>query len=100
MKFLSYVRVARALVGIRKKIITALKKEEGTMGNKWFVKSKTIIGIFLSILPTILPAFGVSFGADDVQLVNGFVDALIQLAGVSLAVYGRFVATQPITVKP
>ncbi|KKM75467.1 hypothetical protein LCGC14_1389890 [marine sediment metagenome] len=100
MKFLSYVRVARALVGIRKKIIAALKKEESAMGNKWFVKSKTILGIILSVLPTILPAFGVSFGADDAQLINGFVDASIQLVGAALAIYGRWVATQSVSVKP
>ena len=100
MKVLSYFRIARVLIGLRAKIVSAWRKEEDSMGNKWFVKSKTLIGIVISVLPTILPALGISFGADDLQLVNGFVDASIQLIGASLAIYGRWVATQPVSVRP
>ena len=100
MKLLSYIKIARALVGLRHRIVAALKKEKSTMGNKWFVKSKTILGIFLSVLPTILPIFGVSFGEDDAKLINGFVDASIQLAGVALAIYGRWVAKESVSIKP
>ena len=60
--------------------------------DKFFLKSKTIIGLILSVLPALLPALGISFGADDVDLVNSTVDALIQGFGAIMAVYGRFKA--------
>ena len=60
--------------------------------DKFFLKSKTILGLILSVLPALLPALGISFGADDVALVNSTVDALIQGIGALVAVYGRFAA--------
>lgn len=62
------------------------------MENKFFLKSKTIIGVILSALPALLPALGITFSADDAQLVSSGVDALIQAVGAILAVYGRFAA--------
>lgn len=62
------------------------------MENKFFLKSKTIIGVILSALPALLPALGITFSADDAQLVSSGVDALIQAVGAVLAVYGRFAA--------
>ena len=53
-----------------------------------------------SLLPTILPIFGVSFGDDDAKLINGFVDASIQLVGAALAIYGRWVVKESVSVKP
>ena len=60
--------------------------------DKFFLKSKTIIGIIVSILPALLPQFGLSFSAEDGALINTTVDQLIQAAGAVLAMYGRFAA--------
>lgn len=69
------------------------------MDSKWFVKSKTVIGIVIAALPTMLPLIGVAFSADDTHLVNQFVDGAFQLFGLGFAIYGRFVSTQPITLR-
>lgn len=60
------------------------------MEPKWFLKSKTILGLVVSILPTLLPAVGVSMQEGDTALISNTYDAIIQLAGVIIAVYGRF----------
>lgn len=60
--------------------------------DKFFLKSKTILGVILSVLPTLLPALGINFGADDAQMINATLDSLVQAAGALLAVYGRFKA--------
>lgn len=67
------------------------------MEPKWFLQSKTVLGVIVSILPGLLPAFGVSFGADDTAMISGFVDSLIQFAGAAFAVYGRWVAKAPVS---
>ncbi|MAU40962.1 MAG: hypothetical protein CMF31_05000 [Kordiimonas sp.] len=67
---------------------------------KWFLKSKTVIGAIMAILPTLLPVFGVSFSTEEVGLVNGAVDATITAGGALLAVYGRFTAKESVTVLP
>ena len=59
---------------------------------KFFLKSKTIIGIIVSILPALLPQIGLSFSAEDGALINSTVDIIIQAAGAILATYGRFAA--------
>lgn len=59
---------------------------------KFFLKSKTIIGIIVSMLPVLLPEFGVSFSTDDAALINKNVDLIVQAIGASLATYGRFAA--------
>jgi len=63
---------------------------------KFFLKSKTILGVIVTMLPTLLPALGISFGAEDAQLISNTGDALIQVGGAMLAVYGRFVAKHDI----
>lgn len=66
--------------------------------NKIFLKSKTILGIVFSALPTLLPALGFSYSVDDAQLVSSTVDALIQAGGLVFAVYGRLVAKNSLTI--
>lgn len=66
--------------------------------NKFFLKSKTIIGILISALPTLLPALGFSFSVDDAQMVSTTVDAVVQAGGLLLALYGRFVSDTKITI--
>ena len=67
--------------------------------NKYFLKSKTILGVILSVLPALLPALGISFSAEDNLLISNAVDAIIQSAGALLAVYGRFVVKDKIKVS-
>ena len=66
---------------------------------KWFLKSKTIWGVIISIIPTLLPAFGVSFSADDVALVSSFGDTVMQTVGAILAIYGRVKAKDTLTIS-
>ena len=68
--------------------------------DKFFLKSKTILGVILTILPTLLPWFGISFGPDDTQLVNEAFDSTITAVGAVLAVYGRVKAKGAILAKP
>lgn len=70
------------------------------MEPKWFLKSKTIIGVIISVLPALLPALGVSFSADDAHLVSGTVDSVMQAIGALLAVYGRWVSTDAVKAMP
>ncbi len=67
--------------------------------DRFFLKSKTIIGIIVSILPALLPQLGLSFSAEDGALINTSVDQVIQAFGALIAVYGRF-AAGGITAKP
>ena len=64
---------------------------------KFFLKSKTIIGVIVSVLPALLPAVGVTFSAEDGAFVSANIDAIIQGAGALLAMYGRFVAKGAVT---
>ena len=57
---------------------------------KFFLKSKTVIGAIIAVLPTLGPLLG--FGIDDQVLVNEAWDALQTIAGAVLSVYGRFKA--------
>lgn len=58
--------------------------------NKFFLKSKTIIGAIVSILPVLLPQIGISFSPEDGAMINDTVDKIIHAAGAVLAIYGRF----------
>lgn len=69
------------------------------ISSKMFLKSKTVIGVVIAALPTLLPALGVDFSAADGQFVSSSVDAIIQGVGSILALYGRFVAKDKLKVK-
>ncbi len=63
------------------------------MNSKWAVKSKTIIGVIIAALPTILPTLGVSYSVDDHTMISESVDKIFVALGSIVAIYGRFVAT-------
>ena len=66
------------------------------MGNdKPLIKSKTVSGSVLAVLPVLLQAMGV--GAGDTVLIHEAIDALITFGGAVLAIYGRYVADKKIT---
>lgn len=67
---------------------------------KWFVRSKTLIGLLLTMLPVLLPMIGISFDAADQALVGDFADKVIQLTGAALIVYARFKDGSQLTVTP
>ena len=70
------------------------------MEPKWFLQSKTILGLIVSVLPALLPALGISFSGDDVGLVNNLVDSLMPFGGAAFAAYGRFVSTTQVKLAP
>ena len=71
------------------------------METKSILQSKTIWGIAIAALPTLLSLFGLSvtdvaaFSAGATEIV----DALITLAGSAVAVWGRIAATKNLVVK-
>jgi hypothetical protein len=67
---------------------------------KWFLKSKTILGVLVAILPTLLPVFGLSFGENEQALFSEFVDAVIVAVGAVLAWIGRNNAAGTVTLLP
>jgi|7_EtaG_2_1085326.scaffolds.fasta_scaffold156085_2 hypothetical protein len=63
---------------------------------KFFLKSKTVIGIVIPVLIQLAPLVGLSLTSDDTALINSTVDQLLQLASLGFAMYGRFVAKEPL----
>lgn len=66
---------------------------------KSVLESKTILGALASLAPTVLPIIGIAFGSDAAHLFSSAVDALLQIGGVGLAIYGRIVADSKITTS-
>ena len=62
--------------------------------NKFFLKSKTIIGVLIILLGT----FGINIPVSNEELSNVF-DLIQQLIGAILVIYGRFTATTPLGFK-
>lgn len=58
--------------------------------DKFFLKSKTIIGILITFLVAFLPQVGISFSAEQGQFIAGNVDIVIQALSTLWGVYGRF----------
>jgi len=61
------------------------------MTNKFILKSKTIQGALIVLLPSLAVLFGFTFTEDDSALVTTTTDAMIQLLGGLYAIYGRLV---------
>jgi len=74
------------------------ENQEGAAVPKIFYKSKTLIGVVVAVLPQLLPVFGFSFSVDDAVMINSAVDSVISAAGALLAIYGRFVAKDSLSV--
>lgn len=71
---------------------------------KFFMKSKTIIGAILIALSMVAPILGIDFTADDantlVEKIGVFVEATVQVLGLILVVWGRITASAPLTMGP
>jgi len=70
------------------------------MDNKWIVKSKTFWGIVIMVLPAILPLVGVEDGAEVAGMADAVFNSLLTFVGGALALYGRFKATDSVTLAP
>ncbi len=66
--------------------------------SKFILKSKTIWGVLIAAVPTILAQFGYDMG--NPELLNGIVNEIFEVVGAVLAVFGRIVAEGPIAIKP
>ena len=57
--------------------------------NKFFLKSKTILGALVTLAPTIATLFGFTFSEDETVMISQAADGIIQIIGAALVVYGR-----------
>jgi hypothetical protein len=60
---------------------------------KHFLMSKTVLGAFLTVFATVAPE------VISVEEADTAYQLILQLAGLSLAVYGRFKATEGLRIK-
>lgn len=70
------------------------------MSEKWLARSKTIVGIILGALPTVLPMLGISFTPDDQHLMGQWFDVTFQLIMWGMAFWGRMRPTANLTMLP
>lgn len=63
---------------------------------KHWLKSKTIWGVIVCVLPTLAPLVGL--GNDDLTMISHVGDSVIQAVGALLAVYGRVKAEDKLSV--
>lgn len=70
------------------------------MGNeKFFLRSKTIIGAIMTLAVVILPQCGISFSEQDGVFMTDALDAIAQGIGAALSIYGRTKAKDAIRFK-
>lgn len=65
-----------------------IKTSSNQGGDKYFLKSKTIIGALLTIFATLAPEFVT------VEEADSMAQLIIQIIGLSIVIYGRFNATE------
>ena len=70
------------------------------METKWFATSTTVIGLVLTALVTFAPMIGLSFSADDAQLVSANIDKVLQGVFLLVSMWGRIRAAQPLSLMP
>jgi hypothetical protein len=67
-------------------------------GTKSPFSSLTIRGALVLLIPIILKLLGVDLGADAAGLISNIADTGIQFVGLVMVVYGRFRATQKVSL--
>ncbi len=65
---------------------------------KFFLKSKTILGVLIMVTTNLGPLVGLSFGADDAAMVTADIDAILTALGGLLATYGRVKAKSSLSI--
>lgn len=70
--------------------------------NKFFLRSKTVIGALIAGAPAVLGAFGVSIPelGELGNTVMDWLDASNEIVGMAIAIYGRFQASDAVTLIP
>jgi len=80
----------------------SLPTSQGNSEMKSFLQSKTIWGVatmvIANVLPTVLPVLGYEFTSADAQSLLGAVQTMVEAAGAILAIYGRVVAKDALTL--
>ena len=66
---------------------------------KFILKSKTVWGIIITVLPQLALLFGVDFTADDAKELNDLALELVSVGGLILTAVGRFTAKNGLTFK-
>lgn len=66
--------------------------------DKFILKSKTIIGALIAMLPQLGILFGFTFTEDDAAFITQQFDAILTAAGGIYAIYGRIKAEGKIRV--
>jgi hypothetical protein len=67
------------------------------MDQKWFLQSKTIIGVLIMLLVQLAPLLGFQFTNEDGEQVIKHLDAILTAIGALLAIWGRWTASEPLT---
>lgn len=75
------------------------------MGQKWILKSKTVIGGVLMLIPILASLLGVQPpSADDLASAQAsagqILDGIATLGGIAMVIWGRFTATTQVTLLP
>lgn len=58
--------------------------------DKFILKSKTVQGGIITLLPVLLPMLGLSWGADETELLGSTLDTIIQAVGALWIAYARW----------
>jgi hypothetical protein len=68
--------------------------------DKFILKSKTVIGAIVMLLPVLAQLFGFAFSAEDGALITNGWDQVIQAIGAVLVIFGRFTAKSGLSLNP
>ena len=68
--------------------------------DKFFLYSKTIQGILITLIPVIAGLFGWEWSTDDTGSINEIINLGLAFGGAIWAWYGRAKATVPLSVTP
>ncbi len=72
------------------------------MDNKWFLKSRTVYGVIIAMLPNIvalLSTVGVPVSEDVMSMFQETGEIMFNAVGALLAVYGRVKADTSLTLE-
>ena len=68
--------------------------------DKFILKSKTVVGAIVMLLPVLAQLFGFSFSADDSAMITEGWDQVVSAIGAVMVVIGRFTAKSNISLNP
>ena len=68
--------------------------------HKFILKSKTIFGIAIALIPQLALLLGFDWSAVDAGQLQSLADTALPLIGSALAIYGRMTAKKAVKVLP